>query len=103
MFFFFYNFTAITDILKGHRLYNVRKSSFPEGVHLILSHHNAKLLREYDPKFKIYERYDTVYRNRNGRLEREQINRHRRNSQKRSDFHRLISACCFNSCLPARC
>lgn len=92
------------DILKGHRLYNVRKSSFPEGAHLILSHRNAKILREYDSKYKIDPR-PMVYHNVNGRMERVQMNRHRRNSQKHGGMADRISACCFTdiSCMTAMC
>lgn len=59
------------------RLYNVRRSSYPGGDHLILSHRSAKILRDYDPKYKIEPR-PIVYRNVGGWLVRDQTNRHRR-------------------------
>lgn len=96
-------YAAYEDIPKSHRLFNVRRSTFPEGAHLIVNHHNAKLLREYDSKYKIDPR-PVVYRNVNGKMVKEHTNRHKRNSHKR-DIIDKIAGCCSNDrlCTLALC
>lgn len=101
--YFFLSFTAFDSLPKSHLLYNVRSKSFPSGTHLILSHHNAKVLQELNPEYKIH-RQPVVYRNENGKLVKDRMNRHKRNSHKR-DISHAIAGCCNNelSCLMAMC
>lgn len=96
-------FIAYEDIPKSHRLFNVRRSTFPDGAHLIVNHHNAKLLREFDSKYKIDAR-PVVYRGLNGKIVKDHSNRHKRNSHKR-DIIDKIAGCCYtdSSCVMALC
>lgn len=89
--------------MKGHRLYNVRRSSYPEGAHLILNHRGAKMLRDYDSKYKIEPR-TIVFRNVNGKLVKDHTNRHRRYTT-RHEFVERLAACCQSemSCMAAFC
>lgn len=89
--------------MKTHRVYSVRRSTYPEGAHLFLSHRNARLLRDTDPKYEITSRRAT-YQNVNGRLVKEYPNRHRRNSHKQGVIDK-IAGCCYTdaSCIMALC
>lgn len=94
-------FSAQETFLKGHRLYNVRHSKYPDGAHLILNHYSAKMLREYDSNFHIEPR-SSVYRNVNGKLVKDNSFRHRRSP---NHFIERLAACCESDteCLFAFC
>lgn len=84
-------------------MYNVRRQSYPVGAHIVLSHHSAKILREYDPKYKIEPR-SMVYRNSGGRLIKDYSNRHRRNSDRRAIIDRMAGCCLdYTKCMLAFC
>lgn len=93
---------AYDDMVKSHRMYDVRKSTYPEGAHLILSHRSAKLLRESDPSFEITSR-KAVYHNVNGRMVKEYTNRHRRNSHKHGILDKIAGCCADSGCMMALC
>lgn len=89
--------------MKGHRLYNARRSGFPSGAHLILNHRSAKMLRDYDEKYRIEPR-GVAYRNVDGQLVRDHTNRHRRHTSQH-EFVERLAACCQSDtrCLVAFC
>lgn len=88
--------------MKSHRLYNARRSSYPEGAHLILNHRGAKILRSNN-EFKIEPR-SVNYRSVDGKLVKDHTNRHRRYTEKHEMVERMAACCQSDSrCLVAFC
>lgn len=88
---------------KGHRLYEVRQKSYPQGAHLIVNQFSAKMLRASDSDY-IVKLKPIVYRSRNGTLIKDTTYRQKRDNHKRDISHK-IAGCCENDigCLLALC